>query len=730
MKQKDLEALLKDMSLQEKVMQLVQIPGSEYVEDAEITGIDRGNVSDSIKSLAGSTLGVWGTKRLCAIQEKYVKAHPHHIPLMFMLDVIHGHKTVFPCPLGQGASFDPETTEKAALVQAREAASDGVHATFSPMADLCRDARWGRVMESTGEDKYLNSLMASSMVRGYQGSIPEDNEHIASCVKHFAAYGAAEAGRDYNNTELSEHTLRDFYLKAYAEAIKQNPAMVMTSFNTINGIPSSGNEYLMRKILREEMGFKGVLISDWGAVGEMTAHGFAEDLKDAAVKAINAGVDIDMCSGAYSGFLVSLVEDKTVPESLVDEAVMRVLKMKNDLGLFEDPYRGIRDEKTASFPTDETRALARKAVAGSLVMLENKGDVLPLAGRKIAFIGPYADNKKLQSSWAFSGEDENTVTVWEAAGEAFDRDDIRFAKGCEILDQDTLTSRGIFHADDYDEKRAELEKEAVSAASWADTVIMCLGEDPGQSGEAASRAHITLPEVQLKLLKTVREAGKKTVTLIFTGRPLELSSVKNLTDSLVICWLPGTEGGHGIMDVLTGKVSPSGRLPMSFPVSVGQEPLHYDMYPTGRPKPEEGRGEFTSRYLDSPNGALYPFGFGLSYSEFEYSAVTVSSRELTEDTAITALVTVRNTGKKEAETTAQLYIRDVCASRTRPVRELAGIKKLTLKPGEEAEVSFEIREDMLRFWRGDEVYGSEPGKFMLWISQDSVSGKGEEFTLA
>jgi beta-glucosidase len=312
MDKKALENLLHDMSLEEKVMQLVQIPGSEYEADAEITGIERGQVKDDVKRLVGSTLGVWGSKSLKRIQEQYIKEHPHHIPLMFMLDVIHGHKTVFPCPLGQGATFDPEAVKKGAEVQAKEASADGVHATFSPMADLCRDARWGRIMESTGEDKLLNSRMAAAMVEGYQGDDLKDRNHIAACVKHFAAYGAGEGGRDYNNTELSEHTLREHYLRAYDEAIKKSPVMVMTSFNTINGIPATGNKFLMKKILRDEYGFKGVLISDWAAVGEMINHGFAEDQRDAALKAMEAGVDIDMCSGCYSGHLVELVKSGAV----------------------------------------------------------------------------------------------------------------------------------------------------------------------------------------------------------------------------------------------------------------------------------------------------------------------------------------------------------------------------------------------------------------------------------
>ncbi|MBO4899079.1 MAG: glycoside hydrolase family 3 C-terminal domain-containing protein, partial [Lachnospiraceae bacterium] len=499
MEKKALEALLDEMSLEEKVMQLVQIPGSEYEAGAEITGIERGGISENVKNLAGSTLGIWGGKSLKKIQEQYIKEHPHHIPLMFMLDVIHGHKTVLPCPLGQGASFDPDAVKKGAAQQAKEAAADGVHATFSPMADLCRDARWGRIMESTGEDKLLNSRMASAMVEGYQGDDLRDTDHISACVKHFAAYGAAEGGRDYNNTELSEHTLREYYLRAYGEAIKKDPAMVMTSFNSINGIPATGNRFLMRKILREEFGFKGVLISDWGAVGELINHGYAEDKKDAALKAMMAGVDIDMCSGCYSDHLEELVETGVISMKMLDEAVLRVLNMKNDLGLFEDPYRGI-DTDAGPVTTGESRQLAREAVAASLVLLENNDKALPLRKEKNAFIGPYADTKKLQSSWAFSGDDENTVTVWEAASQIFDSESIRVAAGCTMLDQDAMTARGIRHTDNWQEENDILLAEAIRAAECADTVILCLGEDYTQSGEATSKASLKLPSVQLKLL--------------------------------------------------------------------------------------------------------------------------------------------------------------------------------------------------------------------------------------
>lgn len=739
MKQEALDKLLQDMSLEEKVLQLVQLPGSEYEDTAEITGVERGGTSARTRQLAGSTLGLWGRERLIRIQKQYMAAHPHHIPMLFMLDVIHGHRTVFPCPLAQGATFDPTLSQRAAAVQAAEAAADGIHVTFSPMTDLCRDARWGRVMESTGEDKLLNGRMASAMIRGYEGEDLSDTAHIAACVKHFAAYGAAEAGRDYNNVELSEHTLREYYLRAYGEAIRQHPGLVMTSFNTWNGIPATGSTFLMKQILREEMGFTGVLISDWGAIGEMVAHGYAADLRDAAIKAIHAGVDIDMCAGAYSGYLQALVEEGTVPEQLVDEAVMRVLQLKNALGLFEDPFRGLDTEAgdlPPVAPTDETRTLAREAVARSLVLLENHAQTLPLRqGGRIAFIGPYADNAGLQSSWAFSGAAADTVTVLAAAREAFGGTDTKlsYSAGCPLLDQDTMTARGPVHTDNWESERDRLLSEALEQAAAADTVVACLGESTGQSGEAASRAHLDLPAVQMALLRQLHtachEAGKRLVVLLFTGRPLVLTEVRELADALMICWLPGTEGGHGIMDVLTGREDPAGRLSMSFPYTVGQEPLHYDSYATGRPKPRTGSSEFTSRYLDCGNEALYPFGYGLSYASFTYGTPQLSADRLPADGRLTATVQIRNTGDVAGRTTAQLYLRDMTGSRVRPVRELAGFETVCLAPGETREVSFEITEQMLRFWTAGERWASEPGVFTLWIGPDSMTEDGVTFTL-
>ena len=732
MTEQDLKALLNDLSLEEKVMQLVQLPGVAYESGAAVTGLLNDTAKARTLRLAGSTLGIWGAEKLNRLQRQYMEDHPHHIPMLMMLDVIHGHKTVFPCPLGQGATFDPELTEQAANIQAREAAADGIQVTFSPMADLSRDARWGRVMESTGEDKYLNGRMAAAMTRGYQGKALTDGDSVAACVKHFAAYGAAEAGRDYQNTELSEHTLREQYLPAYRCAVEAGARLVMSSFNTWDGVPSSASPWLMQTVLRQEMGFDGVVISDWNAVGELVPHGIAKDEKEAALLAMRAGIDIDMCSGCYEKHLGALVEEGKVSLDALDAAVLRVLKLKNELGLFEDPFHGAAPEKAkAVLGAAEHRALARKAAAESLVLLKNEGETLPLKGGKIAFIGPYADEKHLHSAWAISTDREDGVTVWQAAREAFGREaELRLALGCLMLADGTATSLEVFTRPDEEQENARLLSEAREAAAWADTVVLCLGEHFMQTGESASKVDISLPEPQKRLLNAIKPDCKRLVTLVFCGRPLTLKGESELSDTLMICWLPGTEGGHGILDVLTGREAPSGKLPMSFPRHVGQEPLHYEQYMTGRPRPKEGIGSFTSHYLDCPNDALYPFGSGLTYTDFQVSEIRLSGETLSQTGELTAAVILTNTGERAGTAVLQLYIRDLVGSRVRPVRELKGFRRVALQPGETREISFAIDEPMLRFWTINRRMESEPGDFQLWIGLDSTTENTAFFSLA
>lgn len=736
MNEKELQALLQDMTLEEKVGQLVQLPGSYFEKDAMTTGILQNSENNGVKEQAGSTLGLSGAEKLRNLQKKQMECQPHHIPMLFMLDVIHGYRTVFPCPLGQGASFSPELAGECAEIAAKEAASAGIHVVFAPMADLVRDARWGRVMESTGEDVYLNGKMAEAMVRGFQGNNPGEKGRVAACVKHFAAYGAPLAGREYDNVELSEHTLREFYLPAYEKAVKAGSELVMSGFHTWNGVPCSGSDWLLRKILREEMGFEGVLISDWGAVGEMVGHGFCEDRREAAKKALEAGTDIDMCANAYAEHLVELVRSGEVEARLLDEAVLRVLRLKNRLGLFENPFKDadVEEEKRVIL-CREHREAARKAVRESLVLLKNEtaaGEkVLPLGQEKIAFIGPYIDGADMDSSWAINGDIADQVSIRTAVEEMMPDRTVFFAQGCSMLDNHTVGGRYFYEEDDevWHRENDRLLEEAVLTAEKADTVILCLGEHKTQSGEAASRSEIMLPKIQLELLRRIHEAGKKIVTILFSGRPLDIREVVLHSDAVLMAWFPGTEGGHGILDVLLGKYNPSGKLPMSMPYCVGQLPISYDQYRTGKSRRKKTPGEYASGYLDIPSEPLYPFGFGLSYTEFSISEPSLDRSEIRPGEVLKAAVTVKNEGKTVGTEIVQLYIQDIAASRVRPEKQLTGMERVELQPGEERIVEFTVEEEMLCFYRQDGVCGSEPGKFRLWIENSSNVREGAEFSL-
>lgn len=590
-------------------------------------------------------------------------------------------------------------------------------------------------MESTGEDTYLNSLFAEAMVKGLQGKNMGEPYKISACVKHFAAYGAATVGRDYNTVELSEHTLREFYLPAYQAGINAGAGLVMTSFNTVNGIPATVNRWLMREVLRKEMGFEGVLISDFSAILECITHGCAIDEKDAAKKALEAGVDIDMMTNLYASNLCQLVREGEVEESLIDEAVFRILQLKNKLGLFENPYKDADPEKEKTLLLcKEHRELARKAAGESFVLLKNEG-ILPIdINKKIAFIEPYVNCKEILSTWAVGGNPENCVTIEEAAKEILNLDRSTFYQGSPMLDSDIhLTDMGYTGIGDWENvtvaEKELLLKEALEAAAEAEVVIMLIGESYLQSGEATSRSMIELPQVQMQLLREVAKVNKNIIVVLFNGRPLDLREVSSLSSAVLEVWLPGTEGGHAIMDVLTGKVNPSGKLPMSFPYSVGQVPVHYNEYATGRPAINGMQDRFRSRYIDIPNKPLYSFGFGLSYTRFEISPITLSRDVVTKDMSTTASVWVKNVGAVSGTQTVQMFIRDVAASVVRPVKELKGIEKVTLEPGEEKEVSFVIGESMLRFIRTDGTAGSEAGEFLLWIGDSSETKNMVRFYL-
>jgi beta-glucosidase len=736
MNQTELNQLLSNMTLDEKIDQLLQLTGDFFEADDVVTGpTSYLGLTQETVDRTGSSLNVVGANKLINIQKNYLEKSRHKIPLLFMADIINGYKTVFPIPLAQGCTFNPELVQASAAVAAKESSASGLHVTFSPMVDLVRDPRWGRVMESTGEDAYLNGVLGRAMVRGYQGESLAEGGTLASCVKHFAAYGAPTGGRDYNTVDLSERTLRQDYLPAYKDAIDEGCELVMTAFNTVDGIPATANKTLMNDILRDEWGFDGVLISDYAAIAELMTHGLAADEQEAARLAIESGVDIDMMTAIYVKNLKRLVEEGIVPEKLIDDSTMRVLQLKNKLGLFEDPYRGASEElEKELLLCEEHRGLAREIAAESIVLLKNDG-VLPLQkeDQKIAFIGPYVDNTSLSGLWSIHSDKDTVVTVKQAVLEKMDESVVSFAKGCEILESGVLIGgfggEPIVGPNDPTAARADLQ-EALELAEKSDVVVLALGEHVVQSGEGGSRADIRLPEIQLDLLRKIHAVNEKIVVVLFNGRPLDLREVNEKASAIVEAWFPGTEGGNAVADVLFNDVNPSGKLSMSFPYSVGQIPVHYNMFKTGRPFQKGNEGNrFASRYTDIPNDALYPFGFGLSYTNFEYSGLTIDKDSMLPEEVLTASITVKNTGAFTGKETIQLYIQDLVGSVVRPLKELKGFSKITLEPGEVKMVTFEITEEMLKFYNASKKWESEAGKFRVFIGRDSSTEDYKEFTL-
>ena len=728
MTKEELLHLLHQMTTQEKCRELMQLPMEAFTETDISTGpCEDLELTDEKMAQVGSILSLTGAEWTRKVQEEHLKNNRLNIPLLFMADIINGYKTVFPIPLAQGCTFDPDLVRQLAEAAAREGAAAGVHVTFSPMADLVRDPRWGRVMESTGEDPYLNGIMAEQMVKGYQGNDLKEEGRLAACVKHFAGYGAPLGGREYNQVELSERTLLEDYLPAYEKAVRAGARLVMSSFNTLERVPSTGNRKLMREILRGKMGFQGVLISDYAAVKELIAHGLAEDEAEAARLALEAGVDIDMMSRCYSDFLCGQIERGEVAQELLDEAVLRVLELKNDLGLFENPFKdGSPEKEKELLLCEKHRSLAQKAAEESFVLLKNEENMLPLSKEETtAFIGPFGEEKGLLGAWALFADREDTVTVKEGV-ERLCPGQI-WAKGCEILEPGQKWLRGYIPITEETWKQtAETAEEklieAVEAAGKADRVVLLLGEQELESGESGSCGRIGLPPSQMKLLKAVVQVNPNLVLVVFSGRPLILTEACAYAKAVLFAWMPGTQGGPAVANVLYGYSNPSGKLTMTFPYHMGQIPVYYSDFATGRPQ--------MPGYIDIPKEPLYPFGYGLSYTEYAYSPVKLDQKVLDSQTdVIHASVRVKNTGSMEGREAVQLYIQDVKGSVSRPVRQLKGFQKISLAPGEEKEVRFEIREEMLRFWTIDMEYRSEPGRFRVWIGTDSRTENGEEFYL-
>lgn len=701
---------VKQMTLEEKVAQLLQLAAPFYDEpgdESEITGPmeELGIGSEAVRN-AGSVLGVAGAAKMMAVQKAHLANNRLGIPLLFMADIVHGFKTIFPIPLAIGSSWNPELAEKSAGIAAREAAVSGLHVTFAPMVDLTRDPRWGRVMESTGEDPYLNGVFAEAFVKGFQGDdLAGDHSRVAACVKHFAAYGAAEGGRDYNTVDLSERQLREYYLPAYKAAVDAGAEMVMTSFNIVDGIPATGNRKLLRELLRAEWGFDGVIISDWASIKEMVAHGAAEDGKEAAFKAIRAGVDIDMMTTSYLHHLPQLVDEGLVDEALIDEAVLRILQLKEKLGLFDNPMRGADPvlEKEIVFSAEHRQA-ARELAEKSSVLLKNEG-VLPLRPeQRVAVIGPFASSGDILGWWSWTGSKEHAVKLSDAMRSVIGNPDlITVTEGSGI---ETIT--------------AEQKAEALSAAEGADVIVLALGEASDMSGEGGSRTNIRLPEAQLELIRDMKKLGKPLAVVLFNGRPLDLHGVYDQADAVLEAWFPGSEGGAALAGLLYGQVSPSGRLTMSFPDSAGQIPVYYNQFNTGRPKPEvEDGNRYISKYIDAPNEPLLPFGFGLSYTTFAYEGLTLSADTMTTGQPLEVKVTLTNTGSVTGTETVQLYVGDISGEVVRPVKELKAFRQVELASGETTEVVFNIIEEQLRYHHSDLSVASDSGRFNVYVGANS-----------
>jgi beta-glucosidase len=709
-----IDSLLSIMTLDEKIGQLNQFAGTMN-PTGPITRY--GDGSDAIqKGQVGSVLNVVGAKRTREVQRMAVENTRLGIPLLIGFDVIHGYRTLFPIPLAEAASWDMDLMKRTAQAAADEASATGIHWTFAPMVDICRDARWGRVMEGAGEDPYYTSLVAKVKVEGYQGDDLSNLNTVIACAKHFAGYGGAEAGRDYNIADMSDAVLRNIYLPPFKAAVESGVGTFMSGFHELNGVPTSANQYLLQDILRNEWQFNGFVVSDWGSIKEVATHGYTEDLKGAAFKSFFAGVDMDMESTAYLSHLKSLVLEGKISKKAIDNSVGKILRMKYAVGIMDDPYRYCDEEREKNtILKKEYIALAKEAACKSMVLLKNEGNILPLSEKikSVAIIGPLANSKKdMLGDWSASGDPENVVTLLETINEQYGKNiRIEYIKGCDVDSDD----RSGFEA-------------AIKAAEACDVIIAAMGESKEMSGEASSRGDITLPGVQEELLKQLQQTGKAMVLVLFNGRPLAIPWAKENIPTILEAWFPGIQAGPALTDVLFGKFNPQGKLTITFPYATGQVPVFYNHKRTGKPM-QHADDIYASRYLDLPVKPLFPFGYGLSYTTFQYSEMNLDKKEITKNSKLTASVTVKNTGKFTGKETVQLYICDLVASVTRPVKELKGFKQINLQVGETQTVSFEISENDLRFWNEKKEYISEPGKFRLFIGTNSDEGIEADFEL-
>ena len=678
------DQLMKQMTLEEKIGQMVL-----FTSDWSVTGpsMRQGYLEDIRAGRCGNLLNAYTADFTREVQRIAVEESRLGIPILFGYDVIHGFRTIFPINLGMSASWDLVAIEKSAQIAAQEAAAAGLQWTYSPMCDISVEPRWGRISEGSGEDPYLGSLIAAAMVRGYQGDNLAQDNTILACVKHFAAYGAPQAGRDYNTVDMSERWLREFYLPPYKAAVDAGALSVMASFNELDGVPAHANKHLMQDILRDEWGFEGFIVTDYTGINEMVCHGYAANEADAGALSVNAGVDMDMMSASFMNYLKEKVESGEVSRKTVDDACRRILSLKAALGLLDDPYKYCDPEREKERTlTPESKAFARSFAAESMVLLKNNG-ILPLRkGEKVAVLGPLADSKDdLLGSWRGAGEVESVPA--------------------SIL--------GAI-------------KEVTPVTAAASKVVLVIGEPWSWTGEAASRSSIRIPEEQVALLRQLKKQGKQVAVVLLNGRPLDLSEESGLADAILEAWYPGTMGGYAVADVLFGDVNPCGKLSVTFPRNLGQVPIYHYAKNTGRPYVHPD-AKYESRYLDVPNEPLYAFGHGLSYTTFEYSDITLSADSFKGDEELTARVTVTNTGDREGAEVVQMYLRDLVGSVTRPVKQLKGFERITLKPGESKEVVFTICREGISFWRQDMTWGPESGDFNIFIGGASDCTKNASF---
>ena len=711
------EALLQKMTIEEKLGQMNQLSPWDFEELA--ARVRRGEV--------GSILNVVNPEEINKIQKIAVEESRLGIPILVSRDVIHGYKTIFPIPLGQAATFNPQIAEDGARVAAIEASADGIRWTFAPMIDISRDPRWGRIAESCGEDPYLSSVMGAAMIKGYQGDSLNDPTAIAACAKHFVAYGAAEGGKDYNSTFIPERVLRNVYLPPFKAAVEAGCATFMTSFNDNDGVPSTANKFVLKDVLRDEWKYDGMVVTDWASAAEMINHGFCVDGKDAAEKSVNAGVDMEMVSETFIKNLKQSVEEKKVSMETIDNAVRNILRLKFRLGLFENPY--VVTPQTVKY-ADAHLQIAKTAAEQSVILLKNDAQTLPFTDevKTVAVVGPMADAPYEQmGTWVFDGEKEHTQTPLKAIREMYgDKVNVIFEQGL---------------AYSRDKNVAGIAK-AVNAARRADVVVCFVGEESILSGEAHSLANLDLQGAQSQLIKSLAATGKPVVTVVMAGRQLTISDEVEASDAVLYSFHPGTMGGPAIADILFGKVNPSGKTPVTFPRMTGQAPIYYAHNNTGRPANptemlideipvEAGQTSVGCRsfYLDAGNSPLFPFGYGLSYTNFEYSDLKLASDKLTVDGEVNVSVNLKNVGKYDGTEVVQLYVQDKVGSVTRPVKELKAFQRVELKAGESKTVTFTLPVSDLAFWRYDMTYGVEPGDFKLWVGTNSAEGLSADFTV-